>query len=96
MSNEPKQPDLSAADTKEVYASLKTLVIKMLNIETDPDLISVFSIARAHGYKPTSPFWSKELKESHALLTRLEPQPQAPPVAAPWENAVPFDAKPVN
>jgi len=92
MSND-KTPDLTAADTKEVYASLKALVIKMLNIETDPDLISVFSIARAHGYKVTSPFWSKELKESHALLTRLEPQSQAPQVV---DNVVPFDAKPVN
>ena len=93
MSNEPKTPDLTAADTKEVYASLKALVIKMLNIETDPDLISVFSIALAHGYKVTSPFWSKELKESDALLARIEHQPQAPQVV---DNVVPFDAKPVN
>ena len=92
MSND-KTPDLTAADTKEVYASLRTLVLKMIAVEQDSDLMSVFSIARAHGYKPTSLFWSKELKESDALLARIEHQPQAPQVV---DNVVPFDAKPVN
>ncbi len=56
----------------ELYNAAKKLAIKMAGIEQDPDIISVFSIARAHGYKTTSRFWHDELKELGAVLTSID------------------------
>jgi hypothetical protein len=63
----------------------------MVGIEQDPDLQSVFSIARAHGYKVTSRFWHDELKEAveyvNATLQRAADEKKA----SAESNVVPFE-----
>lgn len=69
-----------------LYEAAKNLAIKMLNIEQDPDIISVFSIARAHGYKVTSKFWHDELQALGAVIRQIDEERRRaagqPPVAA--------------
>jgi hypothetical protein len=56
----------------ELIKLTKALVTKMINIEKEPDLVSVFSIARAHGYIITSNLWHKELKELADMIQSIE------------------------
>ena len=67
--NEKENPVVGIAGDSGLYKAAKDLALKMLAIEQDPDIISVFSIALAHGYKVTSRFWHDELK---ALVASLE------------------------
>lgn len=53
---------VAGEDTVKLIAAARALTLKMISIEQDPDIVSVFSIARAHGYKVTSPLWHPELK----------------------------------
>src|SRR6478609_6776438 len=55
-----------------LYESAKNLAVKLMGIEQDPDIISVFSIARAHGYKTTSKFWHDELQALGAVLRQID------------------------
>lgn len=48
--------------TQTMINAAKALGLKMIACEKDPDLVSVFAIAQAHGYKPTSQLWAAELK----------------------------------
>lgn len=70
----------------ELYEAAKHLALKMLAIEQDPDIISVFSIARAHGYKVTSKFWYDELQALGDVLRKLDEQRRAAVEAAKEEK----------
>lgn len=67
---------------------------RVIDIEKDPDLISVFSIARAHGYTVTSRFWHGELKEFVDLLNEYDSKRKNSddPIAFP----VPVDPAPAG
>ena len=62
--NQPTAPALTPVESLNQAARI--LCRKLVEIEQDPDLLSVFSIARAHGYKVTSKFWHEE----HAALAK--------------------------
>jgi hypothetical protein len=70
----------------ELYSKAKALAQKLIDVEQDPDLLSVFGIARAHGYKATSRFWHDELK---ALVNTLMAYDQAKGAACPEPVAAP-------
>lgn len=55
-------PPVAAPKCCKLIESAHKLATKIIQCEQDPDLLSVFSIARAHGYKVTSKFWHDELK----------------------------------
>lgn len=69
--NQDKTP-VTASSADSLYDAAKELAIKMINVEQDPDLISVFSIARAHGYKVTSKFWQAELQSLGEVLRKID------------------------
>lgn len=77
----------------KLYEASKNLAIKMINIEQDPDIVSVFSIARAHGYKVTSTFWQAELEALKAVLVSIDAKRREvagePTVVPPAAPAVP-------
>ena len=50
----------------------KKLAAKVIEADRSPDMISVFSIARAHGYVVTDKFWSVELKQFVDLVNDYE------------------------
>lgn len=56
----------------ELYEAAKNLALRMQAIEQDPDIVSVFSIARAHGYKTTSQFWQVELQKLATVLLAID------------------------
>ena len=56
----------------ELLKLSKALVAKMIDIEKDPDLISIFSIARSRGYVISSQLWHKELKEIADLIKTID------------------------
>lgn len=56
----------------ELIKLAKALVKQMKDIETNPDIVSVFSIARSRGYIITSPLWHKELNELDAALKVID------------------------
>jgi predicted phosphatase len=56
----------------ELIKLAKALVQQMKNIETNPDIVSVFSIARSRGYIITSPLWHKELNELDDALKAID------------------------
>tara|TARA_R110000868_G_scaffold60946_3_gene185535 strand:+ start:1426 stop:1623 length:198 start_codon:yes stop_codon:yes gene_type:complete len=56
----------------ELFKLSKALATKMMNIEKDPDLVSIFSIARAHGYIVTSQLWHKELTDLSEIIKSIE------------------------
>lgn len=73
----------------ELYEASKNLAIKMMAIEQDPDIISVFSIARAHGYKVTSKFWHDELQALGVVLRAIDEKARAAAGAKPAYAAAP-------
>lgn len=61
-------PPPAPASAESLFAPAVALVKRMVEIENDPDLKSVFSIARAHGYVTTSRLWYQELNTLGAAL----------------------------
>ena len=57
---QPATPAPAVGSIEDLFNKTKLLLEKLVAVEQDPDLISVFSIARAHGYKTTSRFWHDE------------------------------------
>jgi len=70
MSN-TTQPSLCEAKNAAIAAS-RNLALKLVQVEQDADLRSVFSIAIAHGYKPTSKFWQEALKAAGEAFQKLD------------------------
>lgn len=68
---------VNAADT--LFEASVKLLNRMITVEQDPDLISVFSIARAHGYKTTSKFWQEELMPLKQALDAYDAERKAKP-----------------
>jgi len=84
MSNEKCTQSCNVRET-QVYKLLYTLAKKLVDSEQDPDLISIFSIARAHGYKQSSKLWSEEVKAALDFINSVEEKAEKDKKAAQAE-----------
>ena len=76
---QPKQPIPAPIGTVEdVVAKATDLVKRLVAIEQDADIISIFTIARAHGYKSTSKFWHEENAALANTLAAYDTAQKAP------------------
>lgn len=73
---------IAASEVDAAIQSAHKLVTKLIQCEQDPDLLSVFSIARAHGYKVTSQFWHPELNAFVVAYEAYNKAKDAPPPKA--------------
>jgi hypothetical protein len=83
-------PKIAPTPEQNLFDAAKAVVERMLALETDADLVSVMSIARAHGYKPTTRFWHEE---TAALAKALNAYHES---KKPVDNVVQLDDKPTE
>jgi len=88
----PEQTQETKLDLNaQVVQAAVDLVEALVNVEKDPDLISIFSIANAHGYRSTSKFWHPAKNKLTELLIQYRDDLQKKQDDREKDKVIPFD-----